>query len=376
VQQDTFGAWVDARETADCDCQECYQACEACQCPTVQTWAHRVEPGASMSRVWSGEYRTNERVTCGTDVVQCLGDRRAAQPGTWRVQLCWAASVLNAPANLERFPAEFPADLTCSTQTFDLPASGTVDVVTSAPAGCRGPTDCPADQLCLNGQCSSSCLPNEVPKLGSDWNVEVGSPDDAGFFSVLGRTDGARVYKGSGQITKVQYSSGTTSLTVTRVDNGIDYFASFYYTLPAKRTLALNNGDAVDVLIVEFPAGARNLAAGITLRKAGKLQLAVDNGFGGQVLDSAALDPFVVTPGGELFACDSGDCGKRLHHRMRFQAGAASADVDPGKAVQLAVGGDTYEAVAVANYVDEVPGTCGPSPMSPYVILLQPPPSP
>ncbi|MBI5544055.1 MAG: hypothetical protein HY901_09220 [Deltaproteobacteria bacterium] len=369
VQQDADGTWEDLQELAACDCQECSEACSGCVCG-VETWARRVRAGARLERTWSGEYRSNEKVSCFLgETKPCLGERRAAQPTTYRLELCWASSVANAPDDSERFRATFPDDLTCSTRYFELPAEGVVEIETDAPPGCRSAQECPRDQMCLSGRCTSSCLPNEIPELSGGWSVEIGEPDNAGFFTQqdLGTV---KRFQGAGTVATKRYTAGTTNLTVRRVVDGQDYDASLYCTLPGGRPLPLKVGDEIELLMTVHTSRDRSLARGLVIRQAGSLVLAADNGYGGPALDPADLTPFAVNPGGELFACDAEECGRRSHHRMHFSAGNLAADLEPGKTADLAVGEETYEAICVADYTDEVDG-CGPSPMTPYVILVQ-----
>lgn len=374
VQQERFTKWTRMAEYAACDCQDCARACDVCSCPTFQAMVRRIDPGASAERVWEGEYRADDKVNCFTgEVKSCLGERRAAQAGSYKLELCFASSVAGAPTDQQRFAGTLPAreHQTCRTLIFQMPSDEPVVIQTDQPPGCRSQGDCPADQLCLSGQCSSSCTSSDVPALGGEWTVEVGQPDNLGFFTVTDGPNGAKVYKGAGTVESARFTTGTTNLTVVRTSaTGIDLKANLYYTLPSKRALALTRGDAVEITVVDHPAGTRKMARGVALKKAGTLALVADNGFGGAVLDAAATAPFVVQTGGEVFACDVADCGQRMHRRMSATGGDPALQLDAGKSGLVRVGELDYEVVAVANYADEVDG-CGPTPMSPYVILLQ-----
>jgi hypothetical protein len=379
VLQYDRGAWTELSELAPCACQECTQACESveCSCAPAPTWARRIDPGKTADRVWSGEYRSLERVSCFLlGARDCLGDRVAAQAGSYRVKLCWAATLSAAPPDSERFRAEFPTSLNCTTREFQLPAEGVVEVQTVQPPGCRSAADCATDELCLDGRCSATCLPNDVPALGSgDWTLEVGSPDDAGFFQATQTGGGATVYRGAGKVASVRYSSGTTNLVLTRTASGVEYTASLYYVLPGQRAFALSVGEEIDVTLVEYASGERKGARAIALRQAGQLLLLADNGRGGRVLDDAQSAPFSVGPSGDVFACGAGDCGRRMFRRLSFAAGSASLLLAPGKADVVEVAGQSYEAVAVASYSDEVAG-CGPQPVVPYAVVWQRPSAP
>ncbi|MGC4115327.1 MAG: hypothetical protein QM765_12125 [Myxococcales bacterium] len=369
------GDWKPMAEFATCDCQECSVACDACQCPQKPLWIKRIPSKKSAERVWQGEYRGDDKVNCyNGDVKVCLGDRLAAQPGRYRLMLCYASSVPGAPATGDRFEGTMPTDanqLDCGSAIyFEIPSSDPIVIQTDEPPGCRGPQDCPTDQMCLSGQCSATCLPNLVPKIGGDWTVEVGQPDNFGFFKVTDGANGAKIYKGTGTVDNARYTSGTTNLSLTRTENGIDLTASLYYTLPAKRALPLLKGDEVEVTVVDYVSGTRKMSRGISIKRAGKLALAADNGYDGPALDAAATLPFTVRAENDVFACEAADCGKRLHRYFQVGGGAQDLVLEAGNFGTVKSGSDTYEVVSVANYRDEVDG-CGPRPMTPYVILLQ-----
>jgi len=376
VQRDAPGGWTDAKESATCACQECSQICTGCTCPTVEGWARRIQPGASVERTWAGEYRANDKVRCyGGPAEPCLGKRQAAQAGTWRLKLCWATSLPTTPPDQERFQASFPSEgtLSCVTRTFDLPATGPVEILTDAPPGCTVATDCTGGQMCLGGQCSSTCLPNAVPKLTGEWGLEIGVPDNAGFFEVQpGTVSGSVVFRGAGKVTTVRYNAGTTNLTVSRVVNGLDYTGSIYYTLPGRRALPLLVGDPVELTVVDFQSGPRKRARGLVLKVDGKVALIADNGFYGKALEATHLAPFEVDVAGAVFACDAADCGMRSHRRTLVRVVGEPQVVEAGKALEFADGEDTWEFVSVANYLDEV-ADCGPSPMTPFALIFQRP---
>lgn len=378
VEHDTgSGAWRTMAEFATCDCQECSIACDPCECPAGLTWIRRIPPGGSAERVWQGEYRSDESVNCYSgEVKPCLGDRLAAQPGRYSLRLCFASSVAGAPDQGERFQGTMPTDpdrLSCTaTQLFEVPAGDAVVIHPDQPPQCRGPQDCKTEEMCLGGMCSATCLPNSVPALGGDWTVEVGAPDNAGFFKVADGGNGAKVYTGTGTVDNARYTSGTTNLALVRWENGIDYTATLYYTLPGKRALPLVKGDEVEVTVVDHPSGVRKMSRGVALKRSGKLALVADNGYDGPALEPALVAPFAVMAENDVFACEQADCGKRFHRLFRVLAGDQALALEAGKAGTVLSGGDTYEVVGVANYTDEVDG-CGPRPMTPYVILLQDP---
>ena len=375
VQRHLEGEWVDAIEASVCDCEECSEACGGyCVCPKVLTMARRIAPGQSAGRAWDGEYRAPEAVACGDKLVPCLGGRVSAQPGTYRLKLCWATNLESASGGEERFPAELGPGLACAYRKFEHPAAGVVEIETSPPAGCRVAADCAPGEMCLGGRCSAGCLPHEIPALGGEWNVEIGVPDDAGLFEVTHGADGAVVYTASGEVSSVRYSAGTTNLTLVRREGGLDYRATLYFTLPARRTVAFVGGEQLSVRVVEYPEGERQLARALVIRRSGALALVADNGLGGAALDEPeAIAPFTVeTEPVEIVACEQGDCGLRTHRRRIFAAeGSEPLVLEPGTSGELRVGGVTYEAIAVASYSDEVEG-CSRSPVLPYAILLAP----
>ena len=107
------------------------------------------------------------------------------------------------------------------------------------------------------------------------------------------------------------------------------------------------------------------ICAGVTL-------LVIDAGRGGPVLTPDDMQPFSVATEGEKFACDPGDCGRKIHRTMTFTAGGATLVLQPGTPQFQVVGGFRYELVPVANYLYDFSG-CDPQPITPFVILLSPP---
>ncbi|MFN7130450.1 MAG: hypothetical protein ACK4N5_00110 [Myxococcales bacterium] len=366
------GSVTDLRETAACSCEECESACGRCTCFGVSSIVRRIAPGQSVERTWLGEFREDARTDCAAGgSVSCLGERRPAQPGAYRVKVCYGQTITGAPADAERFPAELPTThLTCATADFEHPAEGVVEVKTVPPASCRVTQDCPAGQLCQNGRCSADCLPHEVPALGADWNVEIGGLDDRGFFDVTDNPDGSKTYKGTGKVTTVRYTRGTTNLELFREGpNGLDYTAGLYYVLPKSRAVPIAVGSTVELtLVLHRQDGPRRLARGLTLKQNGVLLLAADTGIGGRVLDDALLAPFRVDSDGVPFACNPGDCGRRTHRQTTFASGERVQTVDAGKSAELELESGRYEVVAIGNYVDAVTG-CGAMPVVPYVIM-------
>lgn len=373
VQRYEDGNWRELSEFAACACDACSEICSPCSCPAKVAMVRRIgAAGGAAERMWNGEFREEDTANCWGSQRQCVGDRRAAQPGRYRVKLCWASSLPAASSDRDRFPADLSGELNCATHEFELPAEGPVIVETAPPPACRSTADCKIDQLCLQGRCSSSCLPHEVPALDDTWNVEVGAPDNDGLFEASQLPSGAKVFRGTGKVSTVSYTAGTTKLTLVRTANGIEYLGSLYYRLPGTRAVPLQVGDELDVVVVDASTDSRRLVRAIAIRRGGVLLLAADTGRGGPVLPAAELSPFEVRFSEEPFACNPADCGRRFHRRIEFAAGEVTALLEPGKSSELKVGAETYDVVAVANYAEEVEG-CGISPMTPYVVMWQPP---
>ncbi len=382
LRREGDGTQVLLRETSPCACEECStsQSCNLCDCTSPTTLVRRIEPGETLERVWQGEFREEVDLGCedGRDrgaILRstCLGDRLAAQPGAYRVRLCYAQSITGAPPGDDRFPAELRGKLTCSTADFEHPAH-VVEVSTSNPESCKATRDCPEGQLCQGGRCSADCLPHEVPALGGDWTVEIGGLDDRGFFTVTERK-GSKVYEGTGKVTSVRYNRGTTNLELERIgDNGLDFSASLYYVLPEGRAVPITVGETLSITLRMYPDdGPRRLGRGIVLRQAGTLLLAADTGVGGIVLDGYEVpnSKFNVDVEGAAFACNPGDCGRRTHRTTSFFVGPEKQlhVLEAGRTAEVQLEGEKYELIAVGNYADEANG-CGAMPVTPYVVML------
>lgn len=376
LRRDSDGSLVALRETASCACEECsIEGCAPCRCEPERSLVRRIDPGQTLTRTWHGEFREEVDLECGIRWgrdrrTTCLGDRRAAQPGAYRVQLCYAQSITGAPPGIERFEAELRGELTCATADFEHPTERVV-VSTTDPAACRQTADCPTGQICQGGRCSADCLPHQVPALGGDWTVEIGGLDDRGFFSVTEEEGGAKRYQASGKVTSVRYSRGTTNLELERIgENGLDYGASLYYVLPEGRALPIRVGETLEVTLRFHPEnGPRRLGRAIVLRQDGRLLLAADSGDGGPVLDATMLDEVAVEVEGAPYACNPGDCGRRTHRITRFSAAGQQMEIEAGRAATIEIGGENYELVAVGNYFDEASG-CGAGERTPYAVIL------
>lgn len=378
LRREGDGTLVLLRETAACPCEECSdQGCAACDCQQQTTLVRRIDPGETIERNWHGEFREEVPFGCessrGRRRANCLGDRLAAQPGAYRVMLCYAQSITGAPADRDRFPAELRNELTCSTVDFEHP-SDVVEIATSDPQVCRNSAECPSGQICQGGRCSADCLPHQVPALGGDWTVEIGGLDDRGFFEVTEEKGGLKHYAATGKVTSVRYNRGTTNLEIERIGaNGLDFSASLYYVLPQGRAVPITVGETLEVTLrLHDDGGPRRLGRAIVLRRDGKLLLAADTGVGGKVLagpETAEQPKLAIAVEGAPFACNPGDCGRRTHRTTTFTIDGQEHVLEAGKSLEVEIGEDIYELISAGNYRDEASG-CGAMPVTPYVVLL------
>jgi hypothetical protein len=377
IQVSSGGTWVTAPENLTCSCQSCDSICNGsgnCTCPPPAGVLRQVAPGASYERVWAGQYHVQSSVACFLGGPQdCLEAATNPSPGDEvRAEWCFANQLETTPPATSTFPGTIPqSNLECVDQTLKLPVSGVVQFTPPSATNCSKTADCTGNQLCQDGVCSTSCLPNTVPPLSSTWSASVGNPADQGFFATTSSTTRTAM-TGTGTISSIQYTGGDVQISVYRNDPNLGRLtASMYITLPGGRAVPMAVGDVVTVTVIQSTDPTRPGAAGVIFAAPPLIELVIDSGLGGPVLTPADMQPFAVTTEGEPFACNPGDCGRKIHRTMTFTAGGTTLVLQPGTPQFQSIGGYRYEFVPVANYTFDYPG-CDPYPVTPFVILYSP----
>lgn len=365
-------------EAPACACLQCSQACNTtdCTCTTTPT-AHRIKKGESFSRTFDGLEHTATRADCGAGDFGpvCFQDGEPIQSGTYALQLCFASSVPGAAQGLDEFPATFDSSsITCTTKQFNYPTDPEWVISPEPPKPCGPDNACPNGQLCQHGLCSSSCLGNDVPTVGSSWGVFARVVDDEAFFDQSGAPTH---YTGTGQVGSMSLSQGVLYLPLSRsVGVGRAVGSISVQLPPTVTTVPFLSGDTLAVDIVPVTSDPQSPSA-VTLRDAsGTLLLAAELDTGTPLLGSAEVAPFTVSGGGTPFGCNQSDvCGRQLFTTVVFSAGTVGAEVEPGKSAPVTVNGRIYDAIAVAN--SQYPSTAPESACSPprrfgYAIVARP----
>jgi len=367
------GSFASVPEAPTCACERCERACDdSCACSTTPM-AHRIRAGQSFSRTFDGTEHAATRADCGAGDLGpvCFDSGQPAPAGTYALRFCFATNVPGASDGTDNFATTFDGSaLTCITRNFQYPTDTEWDISPDPPTPCGPANACPAGQLCQQGVCSASCLANGVPPLGASWLVAVSVITDQAFFTTSGAT-----LRGAGTVGTVSFSQGVLDLRLSRSEGMGAAVGELYAQLPRTLTaLPLQLGQAVTVEVVPMDASDPHSASGLVIRDAaGDLLLAAELDTGAPVLTADDLAPFAVSGQGTPMACDQVPiCGRNLHSTVRFSAGAASVDAEPGATVSLAVGGRTWDATAVAN--SQLPSSapsevCGPAHEFGYVIV-------
>ncbi|MBS2031103.1 MAG: hypothetical protein JST54_24590 [Deltaproteobacteria bacterium] len=366
-------------EKPACPCLECDQACnfEICQCaPTPM--AHRIRPGQSFTRTFDGNQHPASRASCGAGDLGpvCFLAGEPIETDNYDLQLCFATDVTGSSAGTDDFPATFDSgSLTCLTKTFAYPGQTTWTIAPTPPPPCGAGNACPSGQLCQHGVCSANCLANNVPSIGSSWDVTVNIVDDEGFFTRQAGTSPVR-YTGTGQVGASSFSQGALFLPLARAEGAGEVVGSISVQLPSTITsVPFIASETVSLMVISQnndPASP----AGIVIRDAsGNLILAAELDTGTRVLTDTDTAPVTVNGNGTAFACTQSDvCGRSLDTTVLFGGGNAQVEVEDGKSGPVTIGTTTYDATAVANFAGPASApaeVCAPTTAFGYAILAR-----
>jgi hypothetical protein len=375
MQLPVSGTWTKVTEDLTCPCQDCGEICNGtgCDCPPPAGLIRQIHPGGTYNRTWSGQYHVTETLSCNIGQSStCLEKATNGAPGQqWRAELCFANRLETTPPTTDTFPGTLPqADLQCVDQEFTLPVNGPIVLSPPASPTCTSTSDCTGMAICQDGVCSTSCLPSNVPPLSATWSAFVGDPDDEGFFTMSSGTN-RTILTGSGTVASVGYTGGDVQIALYRDDPVQGRLtANMYLTLPGGRAVPMAAGDPVTVTVVESTDPTRPGANGAVFQNNNVTLLVIDAGAGGPILTPDEMQPFTVATDGEEFACDPGDCGRRIDMMMTFTAGGVNLVLAPGTSQFQMVGGTNYEFVPVADFKYDYSG-CDPQPVTPFVIIAK-----
>lgn len=349
------GGTLYAFDDLACECRSCERACDAtCTCPAVgPDLVRRVMPGELVERTWDGVVQVSGSTSCGDG--SCLSQENAPLSETFTLELCYS--------NQKPSGADFMDDggialgtvqkvsLGCVSKTFQ-PQDALVEIGPGRGAACVTNVECRgADELCLDGSCTSGCPANDFPELGSAWNLLIPSPDNMGFFTQTPRGKG-NALSGTGTLTSFLYSGTKLELFLSRSDpvTNEHLTGKLSMTLPPSTGAPLVTGAEVSVLVVDdgrTPQPTR----GVVVRDAvtNAVLLAADMAYVDNALQPADLSPVTIGAGTKVLGCRQDGCGKLLYTTTTFSADTKTLELEPGQTGDLQLPEGLYRFLDVSS---------------------------
>lgn len=352
LKRDVGGTLYDFDDLA-CECRSCERACDpSCSCPAVgPDIVRRVMPGESAERTWDGVVQVAGSTRCGDGT--CLSQVNAPLDETFTVELCFSsqkptgADFGDGGTALGTVPK---VSLGCVTKQFQ-PKDGLVEIGPGRGAACVTNVECRgADELCLDGSCTSGCPANDYPELGSTWNLLIPPPDNMGFFTQLPRAKGTAL-SGTGTLTSFLYSGTSLQLHLSRTDpvTSERLTGGVSLSLPPGIGAPLVAGSDVSVLVVTD--GRTQPARAVVVRDAATnhVLLAADMNYNEPTLQPAELAPVSLSVGTRVLGCRQEGCGKLLYTPLVFSSDLKSLELEPGQSGDLALPEGLYRFLNVSS---------------------------
>ncbi len=362
VKRRVGGEWIAFVEEPACECLSCDLVCGGCSCPEATGASPKVmklEPGGLFEREWAGRVQVSGNGSCQSSIIQGPACLRAENPPldeTFRLELCYApssTSAVQAEPNVP-VPGSLPtASILCVERPFQV-RDGVVEINPERGAACESHADCKGEgELCFAGGCTRACPETGYPELGGAWQVRIPEPDDQGFFA-WSTQDGVQTHIGSGTVGAVRYENDTMTLTLRRqLAGGGTAVGTVYVTLPRGVAAPLRIGEAVHVTLVDASGDRNPDNRGILIREgspSGTILLAAETAQKGSVLRPDLTAPLLVTRSAAgITGCRHTDCGRRLHHKTRFEIAGEAVELQPGESVDVVSAGQTYRFANVGN---------------------------
>lgn len=357
-----------------CACRTCANACDfSCECPDAGTpIVRRIEAGEKSERAWDGVVRVAGVSNCTSDNT-CLDEVNAPLNEPFTLELCFSTQ---APSGV-RFDdggvgqgAVPIVTRTCTTKQFQ-PQDQEVEISPFTGSACSATSQCKGEgELCLDGACTTGCPANDFPVLGSDWLLNVASPDNMGFFEQTSRPTGKQ-FQGTGTLTSAVYQSNSLLLAFARPGpvNGEVLTGRVQIKVPPGDGAPLVAGLQVTATVIDDGAAAPARAFVLRETTTGNVLFAADMAQQGEKLLTAAdIAPFTVGTGTVALGCTQDVCGRFVQFAAEFSNGTDSVEVSPGHIEALGSGSAKWSFLNVGNgKYDASASTCEVTELRPYV---------
>ncbi len=368
IARSVNGTWFDFVEVPGC-CEACAGEC-LCGCPggAPAPTTRRIVSGGSATRVWDGVVQVNGSRSCGGMTQSCLNPENPLADEQFRATLCGTET---APAGAVSDAGVIRADLPrtglrCQSVTF-RPLDGTVELSPPARPPCSTDAECTTPgEHCFGGGCTSACPQNSYRGLGADWQVQIPTPDNQGFFTTTVDAAGRSVSRGSGTVSTVTYQGQTTTIRLASASGP----GAAYVSAPAPFGLSLVAGLQVAVTVVTPSASASSsVARGLVIRDAqGELLLAADTGIGGLALGPVDVSPMTLRRLPAALGCSELSCGKFVYNRVGVSMGGEEKVAGPGELVTFTSGASEFKFFSLSPGRFET-GSCDGTQLEPFVFF-------
>lgn len=337
-----------------CECRFCSNACNTgCSCPDAGTErVLRLEAGGTIQRTWDGVVQVAGFSNCGNE--GCLDQQNAPLNEPFTLELCFSPQ---KPTGVIFNDAGVASGLlprvttTCTTRQF-APQDLEVEIGPARGNACSTTSECKgADELCLDGACTTGCPANEFPAVGAEWILTVATPDNMGFFEMSARPQGSQ-YSGAGLLTSAVYQSNTLLLSFSRAGPAAGELLTgrVQIKLPIGTGAPLMSGrQVVATLVDDGDTSAPSRAFVMKDLLTGEVLFAADMGQGGRLLQTADLGPFRVEDGQVAVGCTQNACGRLLFFSLKFSAGAKTIELQPGANDTISIGSDRWHFLNVSS---------------------------